>query len=87
VALSQKCPHLGCTVKWCRSSGWFECPCHGSRYNPVGELERGPSPRGMDRFPVRVVAGVVEVDTTTTFLGPPPGVMTTDQPAQGPHCY
>jgi cytochrome b6-f complex iron-sulfur subunit len=87
VALSQKCPHLGCAVKWCRSSGWFECPCHGSRYSPVGELERGPSPRGLDRHPVRLVGGEVEVDTATTYLGPPPGTHTTDQPARGPHCY
>jgi cytochrome b6-f complex iron-sulfur subunit len=87
VALSQKCPHLGCAVKWCASSGWFECPCHGSRYNPVGELERGPAPRGLDRHPVRLVEGVIEVDTATVYLGPPPGTMTTDQPAKGPHCY
>jgi len=87
VALSQKCPHLGCTVKWCKSSGWFECPCHGSRYNAVGELERGPAPRGLDRFALREVAGEVEVDTSTTYLGPPPGTRTTDQPAKGPHCY
>jgi cytochrome b6-f complex iron-sulfur subunit len=87
IALSQKCPHLGCTVKWCKSSGWFECPCHGSRYNAVGELERGPAPRGLDRFAVQVVAGELEVDTSTTYLGPPPGTRTTDQPAKGPHCY
>jgi len=87
VALSQKCPHLGCAVKWCRSSGWFECPCHGSRYSPVGELERGPSPRGLDRHPLRLVGGQVEVDTAATYLGPRPGTHTTDQPAKGPHCY
>ena len=26
-ALSQKCPHLGCHVPYCESSGRFECPC------------------------------------------------------------
>lgn len=52
VALYQKCPHLGCRVPQCVSSQWFECPCHGSQYNQVGEKKGGPAPRGMDRFPL-----------------------------------
>jgi Rieske Fe-S protein len=32
-ALSQKCPHLGCQVPFCESSGRFECPCHGSVFD------------------------------------------------------
>lgn len=47
VALAQKCPHQGCRVPFCTESGWFECPCHGSRYSPYGELRRGPANRGM----------------------------------------
>ncbi len=50
VVLYQKCPHLGCRVPQCVSSQWFECPCHGSQYNRVGEKKGGPAPRGMDRF-------------------------------------
>ncbi|MGI9610186.1 MAG: Rieske 2Fe-2S domain-containing protein, partial [Acidimicrobiia bacterium] len=45
VALFQKCPHLGCRVPDCVSSQWFECPCHGSQYNQVGEKRGGPAPR------------------------------------------
>ncbi len=37
VALYQKCVHLGCRVPNCPTSQWFECPCHGSQYNRVGE--------------------------------------------------
>ena len=37
VGIYQKCVHLGCKVPWCESSQWFECPCHGSQYNRVGE--------------------------------------------------
>ena len=51
IALYQKCPHLGCRVPQCVSSQWFECPCHGSQYNRVGEKKGGPAPRGMDHFP------------------------------------
>ena len=36
-------------------SQWFECPCHGSKYNRVGEKQGGPAPRGLDRFPLEVV--------------------------------
>jgi len=84
--LYQKCPHLGCRVPQCLSSQWFECPCHGSQYNRVGEKRGGPAPRGMDRFAFTVSGGTVTVDTGSVFLGPPIGTNTTGQEPQGPHC-
>ena len=86
VALYQKCPHLECRVPWCQTSQWFECPCHGSQYNRVGEKKGGPAPRGLDRFPVVIDAGSVVVDTGTVVQGPPMGTNTTGQEAEGPHC-
>lgn len=86
VALYQKCPHLGCRVPECKSSQWFECPCHGSQYNRVGEKKGGPAPRGMDRFGVAIVNGVLTIDTGAVFAGPAIGVNTTGQEAEGPHC-
>lgn len=86
VALYQKCPHLGCRVPECKSSQWFECGCHGSMYNRVGEKKGGPAPRGMDRFGVAVNNGVLVIDTGAVFGGPPIGVNTTGQEAEGPHC-
>ena len=86
VALYQKCVHLGCRVPWCSTSQWFECPCHGSQYNRVGEKKSGPAPRGLDRFAVAVADGVVTVDTAARTEGPPIGVNTTGQEAEGPHC-
>lgn len=86
VALWQKCPHLGCRVPECKSSQWFECPCHGSQYNQVGEKKGGPAPRGMDRFAMEVVGGAFIVDTGTIIQGPPIGTNTTGQEAEGPHC-
>lgn len=86
VALYQKCVHLGCKVPWCSSSQWFECPCHGSRYNRVGEKKGGPAPRGLDRFVVAIKGENVEVDTGQRILGPPVGTNTTGQEAEGPHC-
>lgn len=86
VALYQKCPHLGCRVPYCKSAQWFECPCHGSQYNRVGEKKAGPAPRGLDRFGVEVSGGVLSVDTSQIILGPPIGTNTTGQEAEGPHC-
>ncbi len=87
VALYQKCPHLGCRVPSCATSQWFECPCHGSQYNQVGEKKAGPAPRGMDRFPVTIAAnGDVTVNTGTIVPGPAIGTNTTGQEAEGPHC-
>ncbi len=87
IASYQKCPHLGCRVPQCTSSQWFECGCHGSQYNRVGEKKGGPAPRGMDHFPLEFsAAGDVLVDTGTIVQGVPIGVNTTGQEAEGPHC-
>jgi len=86
VALYQKCVHLGCRVPWCQTSQWFECPCHGSKYNRVGEKQAGPAPRGLDRFVFEVSGGSVVVDTGNLVLGPPIGTNTTNQSPEGPLC-
>jgi cytochrome b6-f complex iron-sulfur subunit len=86
VALYQKCPHLGCRVPWCQTSQWFECPCHGSKYNRVGEKRGGPAPRGMDRFVLEVSGNSIVVDTGTVIQGPPIGTDTTGQGQEGAPC-
>jgi cytochrome b6-f complex iron-sulfur subunit len=86
IALFQKCPHLGCRVPECLTSQWFECPCHGSRYNQVGEKRGGPAPRGMDRFAMSVEGDAFVVDTGVIIQGPPIGTNTTGQEPEGPSC-
>jgi cytochrome b6-f complex iron-sulfur subunit len=87
IALYQKCPHLGCRIPECKTSQWFECQCHGSQYNRVGEKKGGPAPRGMDLFAMQVSpTGDLIVDTGSIFGGMPVGVNTTGQEAEGPHC-
>ena len=88
MALYQKCVHLGCRVPFCVQSQWFECPCHGSKYNRAGEYQDGPAPRGMDRFPITVENGTVVVDTATAGqeTGPPRGTNTLQQAPEGPFC-
>ena len=48
VALSEKCTHLGCRVPYCESSGRFECPCHGSKFDIAGRVYSGvPAPTNL----------------------------------------
>ena len=85
-ALSQKCPHLGCHVPYCESSGRFECPCHGSIYDLAGEYIAGPSPRGMDRYEITLDGKNVVVDTGVLKTGPARGVQHFLTPPKGPSC-
>lgn len=64
TALFQRCVHLGCRVPFCEASQGFECPCHGSKYNFVGEYNAGPAPRNLDRFVVSDVNGRLIIQTS-----------------------
>ncbi|HZD00977.1 MAG TPA: ubiquinol-cytochrome c reductase iron-sulfur subunit [Actinomycetes bacterium] len=86
LALSQRCPHLGCRVPFCETSGRFECPCHGSVFDIGGEYVQGPAPRGMDRFQLRLDNGVLVVDTGTLITGPDRGKQDFLTPPLGPPC-
>jgi Rieske Fe-S protein len=70
--LYQRCPHLGCKPNFCTTNYWFECPCHGSRYDRLGTkiASLGPAARGMDKFSASVDgSGVLFVDTGKITLG------------------
>jgi cytochrome b6-f complex iron-sulfur subunit len=87
MPLYQRCVHLGCRVPFCQQSQWFECPCHGSKYNKAGEYQLGPAPHGMDRFKITIDPdGTVNVDTSVIILGPPRGTDTIHESPQGPFC-
>ncbi len=76
-SLYQRCPHLGCKPNPCLKNFWFECPCHGSRYDRLGTKaagpQYGPAPRSMDRFSESVDGdGILTIDTGKITLGPLP---------------
>jgi Rieske Fe-S protein len=61
VAISTRCMHLGCPVKFVEAAGRFICPCHGGVYDFSGRVAGGPPVRPLDRFYTRVNKGQLEV--------------------------
>lgn len=50
IALSSRCMHLGCPVRYVEAAERFVCPCHGGVYNFRGQVAGGPPVRPLDRF-------------------------------------
>ena len=61
VAISTRCAHLGCPVRYIQASQRFVCPCHGGIYDSQGAVAGGPPVRPLDRFYNRVRDGRVEI--------------------------
>ena len=61
IAISDRCAHLGCPVRWVPASERFLCPCHGGVYDLLGRRVSGPPPRPLDRFYTRLNGDVVEL--------------------------
>ncbi len=64
IAFSVNCAHLGCPVRWNADAALFLCPCHGGVYNQDGTNAAGPPPHPLDRYPVRVRDGIVEIQAS-----------------------
>jgi len=61
VAISTKCMHLGCPVRYIEASQRFVCPCHGGVYDFQGKRTGGPPVRPLDRFYTREVNGRLQL--------------------------
>ena len=61
IAISTRCMHLGCPVRFVEAAGRFICPCHGGVYDFSGKVDGGPPVRPLDRFYTRVRGGQLEV--------------------------
>src|SRR6476469_680007 len=54
VAVSNRCAHLGCPVRFVEAAGNFICPCHGGVYDFQGKRIGGPPVRPLDTFQTRI---------------------------------
>jgi cytochrome b6-f complex iron-sulfur subunit len=57
LAISAVCTHLHCIVNWNQILKRFECPCHGAKFNQMGEVLEGPPPRPLDVYKLQIAAG------------------------------
>jgi menaquinol-cytochrome c reductase iron-sulfur subunit len=61
IAISSRCAHVGCPVRWVAEAMSFVCPCHGGVYDFRGVRTGGPPPRPLDRFYTLIRDGQVLV--------------------------
>lgn len=67
VALSSTCTHRSCEVR--TMPGSHECPCHGSKYNELGEVVNGPASRPLTRFEVEETGLAIRIRLSQKWRG------------------
>lgn len=68
-AISMVCQHLGCTVA--ASPTGYDCPCHGSKYDDMGNVTHGPALVSLFWFDVSLTpSGDLQVDKSKKFSDP-----------------
>lgn len=70
LALDADAQHLGDDVVFCESSGWFESPAHGEKFDLRGYVVGGPAARGLTRYRVQILDDGVYVDLEHPVEGP-----------------
>ncbi len=57
IAISTRCTHLGCPVRYVEAAESFVCPCHTTVFDREGFVTTGPAVRPLDRFVTKVEEG------------------------------
>ena len=61
-AMSMKCTHLGCTVRWDNEEQQLRCPCHGSRFKDDGSVVKGPAKKGLAQYPTQLLGTKLQIN-------------------------
>ena len=56
-AMSAVCTHLGCITGWKSAEGIIACPCHGSKFDKLGNVIGGPAPQPLPRYLISLEEG------------------------------
>src|SRR4051812_47724850 len=48
-AVSMRCTHMGCLLRFNAAETSWDCPCHGSRFDVDGDVLEGPAVRPLER--------------------------------------
>ena len=52
IAVKPYCKHLGCQLSWNQLEKTWDCPCHGSRYDYMGNIITEPTKKNLDRIEI-----------------------------------
>ena len=67
MAFNLACPHENTALRWRQEDGRFQCPRHGSKYQPDGTFISGRATRNMDRFAIRRDGDKLIVDVNRLY--------------------
>ncbi|MFQ5854399.1 MAG: ubiquinol-cytochrome c reductase iron-sulfur subunit [Anaerolineae bacterium] len=59
TAFDPHCTHLGCPYSWSEEEALFLCPCHDAAFDITGRVVKGPPPRALDHYEVKIEDGEI----------------------------
>jgi len=61
IAFSRECTHERCQVGSFGSNNIATCPCHGSRYNQLGNVVTGPAASSLRRYTAVLEGNIITI--------------------------